>query len=124
MEGFPCTLTDQLFGVSGIFLDALQVTVRVWKMFPDSIELREDAHLHLFRCLVGKGNCQNVAIACRILYKQLNILGGQCECLSASSTSLKDCEGFYHLLNSSMVNLHPTLSIFAPKKLAKNPVER
>ena len=86
VEGYTSTLADNLWLKTSLGLDVLQIVVRLRQLFPDSIQLTENTHLHLLGSLVGKGYCQDIAIALRILYQQADIFGGQGESLTTSST--------------------------------------
>ena len=52
----------------------------------DAIQLAQDAHLHFFRRLVGKGDSQDGTVGVWVLNDPLHVLSGQCEGFAASRT--------------------------------------
>ena len=93
-------------------------------MTADAIQLADDAHLHLFRSLIGKGHGKDGTVAMWVQYQQLNVFCCQSKGFSGTCTGFIDNEGGYHLLNSSMVNLQPKFWNLWLRKPAKIPVEK
>ena len=106
-----------------LLADGLEVAVRVGQLFPDAVELAEDAHLHLLGGLVGEGDGEDAAIAEWVFHEQANILGCECEGLAAACAGFVDCQGFYHRLKSSKSHAMPKLWKLMLWKLAKIPTE-
>ena len=96
--------TDDLRVETCLLLNDFQIVVRVWQLFPDAVELAEDAHLHLLGSLVGEGDGEDCAVAHRVLYQQGDIFGGECEGLSAAGTRFIYGQRSYHRLKSSKSN--------------------
>ena len=69
MQGFSCTAADRLGVETGVCHDALEVTLGIGQPFPYAIELRQNAHLHFLRRLVGERHGEDVAVVRRVFYK-------------------------------------------------------
>ena len=96
--------TDDLRVETCLLLDDSQIVVRVWQLFPDTVKLTEDTHLHLLGGLIGEGDGEDRAVAHRVLYQQGDIFGGECEGLSAAGTRFIYGQGSYHRLKISKSN--------------------
>ena len=69
MQGFSCTAAHRLGVETGVCHDALEVTLGIGQPFPYAIELRQNAHLHFLRRLVGERHGEDVAVVRRVFYK-------------------------------------------------------
>ena len=87
LEGYTRLLANGVYRHLSIqtFVDTFQITIRGMVIGGQSVELLNDAFLHLCSSLIREGHSQYVPVCQRILHQELDVFHCQCICLSASS---------------------------------------
>ena len=100
VEGDGGSLAHKFGIVSRLLRDDVDVVLRfaVVAVVADAVELRQNAHFHLFGCLVGERHGEDAAVGRRVFHQQFDVIDSKPERFSRTGAGFIDSQGDFHFI--------------------------